>query len=182
MTGTSEWGVPPILSDRLELVSMSPGFIEALMGGDRERAASVIGLRLPASWPEEIHHLLNRRLEQMRRDPSEQPWLARAMVLRNDDRTVIGNIGFHGPPDGRGMVEVGYTVDPDHRRRGYAEEAVRALFDWASREHGIRLFRASVSPNNEPSLGLIRKLGFARTGVQWDEIDGEELVFELQRP
>ncbi len=181
MTGTSERGVPPILSDRLELVSMSPEFIEALMSGQRDRAESVIGLRLPASWPEEIHYLLKRRLEQMRRDPSEQPWLARAMVLRNDDRTVVGNIGFHGPPDGRGMVEIGYTVDPDHRRRGYAEEAVRALFDWASREHGIRLFRASVGPNNEPSLGLIRKLGFVRTGVQWDEIDGEELVFELQR-
>jgi len=181
LTGIETEGVPPILSNRLELVSMSPEFIEALMGGNRERAESVIGLRLPDSWPEEIHHLLNRRLEQMRRDPSEQPWLARAMVLRNGGRTVVGNIGFHGPPDRRGMVEVGYTVDPDHRRRGYAEEAVRALFDWASREHGIRLFRASVGPNNEPSLGLIRKLGFVQTGVQWDEIDGEELVFELDR-
>jgi len=38
-----------------------------------------------------------------------------------------------------------------------------------------------VAPNNEPSLGLIRKLGFVQTGVQWDEIDGQELVFELQR-
>jgi len=36
-----------------------------------------------------------------------------------------------------------------------------------------------VSPDNEPSLNLVRKLGFAQTGSQIDEIDGLELVFEL---
>ena len=71
--------------------------------------------------------------------------------------------------------------DTSSQSQQLAERAVRALFDWAAREHGIRLFRASVGPNNQPSLGLIRKLGFVQTGVQWDEIDGEELVFELQK-
>lgn len=31
-----------------------------------------------------------------------------------------------------------------------------------------------------PSLVLISKLGFVQTGVQWDERDGEELVFEVE--
>ncbi len=157
---------------------MSPAFIEALLSGDRARAEESLGAPVPPEWPEDIGHMLTLRLQQMRADPSEQEWLARAMVLRSDGRTVVGNIGFHARPDGRGMVEVGYTVLPEHRRRGYAEEAVRALFDWARRTHGIRIFRASVGPANEPSLALVRKLGFVQTGVQWDEIDGEELVFE----
>jgi RimJ/RimL family protein N-acetyltransferase len=37
---------------------------------------------------------------------------------------------------------------------------------------------ASVSPENAPSLAVIRKLGFEQTGEQWDEEDGLELVFE----
>jgi RimJ/RimL family protein N-acetyltransferase len=40
---------------------------------------------------------------------------------------------------------------------------------------------ASTSPGNEPSLAVIRKLGFTQTGEAWDDEDGLELVFELQR-
>jgi len=80
------------------------------------------------------------------------------------------------------MVEVGYTLLPEARGNGYAIEAVRAAFDWATAVHGIRRFRASVAPDNERSLNLIGKLGFTQTGEQWDEIDGLELVFEMERP
>jgi RimJ/RimL family protein N-acetyltransferase len=45
----------------------------------------------------------------------------------------------------------------------------------------VSRFIASVSPTNEPSLRLIANLGFVRTGEQWDELDGEEYVFELVR-
>ena len=64
--------------------------------------------------------------------------------------------------------------------QGYAIEAVKAAFGWATREHGVRRFRASVAPDNERSLNLIGKLGFARTGEQWDERDGLEWVYELE--
>ena len=40
-------------------------------------------------------------------------------------------------------------------------------------------FRASVSPGNVASLAVIGRLGFRQTGVQIDDIDGEELVFQL---
>jgi RimJ/RimL family protein N-acetyltransferase len=39
-----------------------------------------------------------------------------------------------------------------------------------------------VAPSNPPSLAVVRKVGFVQTGVQMDEIDGEELVFEITRP
>jgi RimJ/RimL family protein N-acetyltransferase len=125
---------------------------------------------------------LRRRLEQLTRDPTEQPWLLRAMVPREDpDRRLVGYINFHAPPGPEAWVEVGYRVLPEFRRRGYAQEAVEALFDWATREHKVHRFRASVSPGNQPSLALIRKLGFSKIGRQWDDEDGEELVFELDR-
>jgi RimJ/RimL family protein N-acetyltransferase len=36
-----------------------------------------------------------------------------------------------------------------------------------------------LSPDNAPSLAVLEKLGFRQTGVQIDESDDEELVFEL---
>jgi RimJ/RimL family protein N-acetyltransferase len=79
---------------------------------------------------------------------------------------------------GTGRLEVGYRIFPEHRRRGYATEAVRALLDWA-RAQGIDRFIASVGPKNAPSLALVRQLGFREVGCHWDDEDGEELEFEL---
>ena len=106
------------------------------------------------------------------------------MVLTEADggRRVVGSIGFHGPPDAQGRLEVGYSVDPPFRRRGYASESVKALFDWAHREHGITRFVASISPDNAASLNLTAAYGFSKVGEQMDEIDGLEYVFETQWP
>ena len=36
-----------------------------------------------------------------------------------------------------------------------------------------------MSPDNLASLGVIGQFGFQQVGVQIDDIDGEELVFDL---
>jgi RimJ/RimL family protein N-acetyltransferase len=133
---------------------------------------------------DELEDFLRFRLVQLAVDPSIRVWLGRAMVLTDPDgaRHVIGSVGFHGPPDDLRRLEVGYSVDPPYRSRGYAREAIRAMFDWAHDTHGINRFVASISPENEPSLRLAAQLGFVQAGSQIDEIDGLELVFETTWP
>jgi ribosomal-protein-alanine N-acetyltransferase len=174
--------VPPIRSSRLDLVSMSPAVLESLLDGRRGEAEMTLGFDLPVDWPgEHDQRFLRLRLEQMRRDREAQQWLVRALLLRSG-MTMVGHAGFHGPPGSHGLpaatVELGYTVLPAFRRRGYATEAAVALIEWAEKQ-GIQRFVASVSPGNEPSLAIIRRLGFVRTGEHWDDEDGLEHVFEL---
>jgi [ribosomal protein S5]-alanine N-acetyltransferase len=176
--------VPTIRAPRLDLASMSPPFLEALIARRLGEAEALLGARLPPGWPDEdVERLLRLRLKQMLRDPEAQQWLVRAVVLREPERVMVGHAGFHGPPGVNGpgqprALEVGYTVFTAYRGRGFATEAVVALLQWAGTQ-GIRHFVASVGPQNEPSLAIVRKLGFVRTGEQWDEEDGLELVFEL---
>ena len=118
------------------------------------------------------------RLRQITEHPDHAPWLLRAIVLRQGDQPAIGHINFHGPPDEGGVPEVGYSLLPEFRGKGYAVEAVRGLFDWAHGEHGVSRFRASIAPDNERSQNLVAKLGFTKVGEQWDEEDGLEWVFE----
>lgn len=171
-----------IVAERLDLASMSPRLIEALLAGRRDEASSLGGFAIPADWPDEHDaRFLRLRLDQMRNDPSTQEWLARAMVLRGArgaDPRMVGHIGFHGPPID-GWVEIGYTVLAPYRRQGYAEESVRAMMRWAREEHHVRRFRLSIGPDNEPSLALARKLGFRKIGEQDDLEDGLEYVFDL---
>jgi ribosomal-protein-alanine N-acetyltransferase len=171
----------PIRSERLALIPLAPEVIETLLKSGSGAASDVAGYQIPAHWPGHEAGFLKLRLGQMRNDPSWRQWLVRAVLLRADGQ-MIGHAGFHDPPRKGGKLELGYTIFPAFRRQGYATEAARALMDWAKRTHGIRRFVASVSPTNEPSLAVVRRLGFVRTGVQWDEEDGEEIVFELELP
>jgi RimJ/RimL family protein N-acetyltransferase len=175
--------VPPIHTERLELVSMTVPFLEALGRADVGAATREIGAEVPSWLPEQLEHFVQYRLATLRVDPSAQPWLGRALVVTEErgTRRVIGTAGFHAPPDEEGRVEIGYRVDPIYRRQGYAIEAVRGLFDWAAAQ-GVHRFIASISPDNEASLSLAWKLGFQQVGEQMDDIDGLELVFETSWP
>ncbi len=177
--------VPPIHTARLELVSMTPEFMEAVLAGRLAEAQELLGAALPAEPVDTaVEHFLGRRVAQLREEPDVQRWLARAIVRKEGGRLMIGNVGFHGQPGvnaagNEHALEIGYGLQPEHRRQGYATEAVEGLIGWA-RTQGIGHFVASVSPDNEPSLAIIRKLGFVRTGQHIDPEDGLEHVFELR--
>jgi ribosomal-protein-alanine N-acetyltransferase len=171
--------VPTIRTERLDLISMSPGFIEALLDGRRDQAAAKLGCALPEDWPDDHDaRFLHLRHGDMERNPGNQQWYARAISLRAA-REMIGHIGFHGPP-ADGWAEMGYTVFEPHGRKGYAEESVLGMMRWARKTHGIQTFRLSIDPENEPSLALAAKLGFVKAGERIDPVDGLEHVFELR--
>ena len=167
-----------VVSERLSLVPLSLELMQALQRGDRESAQTMADYRIPADWPEGMESVLRFRIDIALAQPETLPLLLRAMVLRSDPAVVVGRIGFHGPADDTGMLEIGYEVFPPYRRRGYAREAVVAMFRWAQLDPAVLRFRASVSPVNQPSRNLVTGLGFLEVGTQWDEEDGEETLFE----
>ncbi|GAA1122304.1 hypothetical protein GCM10009582_19490 [Arthrobacter flavus] len=81
-------------------------------------------------------------------------------------------------PDADGMVEVGYRIDPNYRRRGYARRALEILLSVAQAQSEVRTVRATISPENTASRTLIEDYGFQAVGEQWDEEDGLEIIFE----
>jgi RimJ/RimL family protein N-acetyltransferase len=175
--------LPAIRTERLELVVMPLPFMRALQAHDVDMASREIGADVPPEMPDDLVHFLAHRIPDLTADPTIQPWLGRAIVWTHPDgrREVTGTIGFHGPPDAASRVEIGYRVVPGWRRRGIATEAMRALLRWAETDQGIHRFRASVAPGNTASLAIITGFGFRPVGTRMDEIDGLELVFELDR-
>lgn len=173
-----------LISARLELVLLNSEFLEAMLAGERQRAAGIGGFHIPEDLTLS-RSLLTMRLEQLRLATEEQlPWLLRAVVLRAS-QTMCGHINFHscpGPADLKGIaddgVELGYSIAADFRCRGYATEAALTLMKWAFEHHRQRCFILSISPDNVASLAMARAMGFYQIGSHIDEEDGLELYFE----
>ena len=81
------------------------------------------------------------------------------MIVRRRDGLVVGDIGFHAPPDLRGAAEIGYGLAESARGRGYLTEALAAVLEWAH-AHGCATVLADVDPGNRPSLAVLERCGF----------------------
>jgi [ribosomal protein S5]-alanine N-acetyltransferase len=152
--------------------------LAALAEGDLAGASSAAGVPLTSYFttPDAVW-LWQLRIEDIAANPQNAEWIARAAVAEPAN-VVVGHAGFHGPPDAAGMVEIGYSVDPAYRRQGYATAMLRELLARAAGEPDIKTVRATISPYNTASLATIAGFGFTGNGVQWDDEDGLELIFE----
>ena len=93
-----------------------------------------------------------------------------ALTLK-DTGELIGRAGI-GIREGYDIPELGYVIGKKYRRKGYAGEALRAIISYGSGELGLDEYMAFTSPKNTPSVRLLEKLGFSRSGK--DVIMGRE--------
>lgn len=169
-----------IRTQRLELVPASGELLSAALESPAA-LASVLGARVPRSWPPEF---VDPPALQFTRDrlvmaPEQSGWGMFFVLLAGvaDARVLIGTAGYKGPP-AEGTVEIGYSIVSDHQRRGYASEAVRGLLARAFGVPAVGRVIAETLPELIPSIGVLRKCGFAPVG------EGSEpgvVRFELTR-
>lgn len=89
-------------------------------------------------------------------------------IVRRADANIIGDCGFHGPPDERGAVVIGYAIAGSARGHGYATEAVEALIGFALLQHGVRRVTAETTRHNPASRRVLEKAGMRLAGSEED--------------
>jgi RimJ/RimL family protein N-acetyltransferase len=181
----------PIVAARLSLVALTPELL-ALMSGD---AVGARPFEWPAWWPDDTDRR-HVRFWQTRAVAAERnvAWGPRAVV--DADNQMVGHAGFHLPPRpladalddptflglrepvNDNAVEIGYTIFPEKRGRGYATEAVTALVDWATQSAEVRVVLAAVARGNDASVRVLARVGaFIEIGTCRND-DGEvEVVY-----
>lgn len=139
---TLEEAVDPIRTARLELVALTRSFSESVVAGERAAAAAAAAASVGSWLTRDASHVVQLHLAAQCAEAHGFVGLGRVVVLTDGGQTrrVIGTIGFHGPPDERGRLEVSCRISPAHRSRGYAAEALSALLDWATGRYGVTRF------------------------------------------
>lgn len=94
------------------------------------------------------------------------------------DDVVIGYIAFNIRANG---YEIGYCFHSEYHGKGYAKESHLALFDYLH-TLGITNFTVGTAMKNEPSVALLKSLGFKLIGTEnvsfYKDLQGNDIVFE----
>lgn len=121
---------------------------------------------------------LRWRVPNVKEEPALNKWFVRWIVLKAT-REIIGSISFHAKPNELGMIEIGLGIETQFQNNGYGYEALEGMWGWVITQEGVKTLRYTVSAKNESSIALIKKFGFQHVGVQIDEEDGLEEIFEI---
>jgi RimJ/RimL family protein N-acetyltransferase len=143
---------------RLILIAAPAELLRALCAGDTARAEGLLGVAIPAGWPDaELAEILPAALARLGSDPATLGFGVWVVVARAP-RAVVGSAGFIAPPDD-GTIELGYGIHPDHRGIGYATEAATALIAWGRARPGVRRVIAECDETNAASIRVLEKAG-----------------------
>ena len=132
-------------------------------------------VQFPPEWPGDAVALLPTWKERMEADEAFQ-MLGGTMIDRAG-RVAVGQITLEPDPNDPGTVELGYGVNPPMWGRGYATEAARALVSWARKLPWLRRIISACAADNLPSIRVLEKAGFTRTGERNDE-EGRSILWE----
>ena len=83
------------------------------------------------------------------------------VVALKDTDEMVGEIVVM-PKDG--TISLGYTFSYKHHRKGYAFEALTALINMLHKQYPEWDFISFTEPENEPSMALLKKLGYKDMG------------------
>ncbi|HXN32967.1 MAG TPA: GNAT family protein [Polyangiaceae bacterium] len=170
---------------RLRLVPLTLGIVEAVIGGRRDDAESLVGARMPERWPnrELVERAFSASLDAIRDNPAVSLWGDRVLIARGGERDarVLGSVIFHGKPADDGIAEIAYGVEEASQGQGYATEAVAACVAWALAQSDVRAVQAATFGWHRASLRVIEKVGMRKVGLRDHETMGQLLVFERRR-
>ncbi|MEU9446879.1 GNAT family protein [Streptomyces sp. NPDC048304] len=77
---------------------------------------------------------------------------------------LVGTVGSHRTGPRSGWFESHVTIGAEHRRQGYATEAVVLLLRFMFAERRYHKCLAAIFAHNDASLALFRRLGFTEEG------------------
>lgn len=158
-------------TNRLKLVAGTEELAEAEIK-DKGKFAELLVASIPETWPpDNLKDVQDFFLGLYKEHQDWESWLTWYAVRTDTDYPVLcGGIGFKGPADEQGMVEIGYSVLPEYQGEGLATEMVNGIVRWAYRQPSVKQVEAEVNTENKASIRVLEKNNFLRVGVGF-EID-----------
>lgn len=111
----------------------------------------------------ELRDAYQEMLTLCRKHPEDVLYYTPWKICLKETDVVIGDLGFKGPPQ-KGIVELGYGMEPEYEGQGYMTEAAGVMIEWAFTQRDVTAVEAETAPDNQASQRVLQKLGFQPNG------------------
>jgi ribosomal-protein-alanine N-acetyltransferase len=153
--------VDKLITERLLLIPYTINICEEILNNDYTNLISM-GLKTSQNWPDEdvletLPRIINN-LESVEEPTGFESW----MIVKKETLEVIGDLGFKGFNFEENNADIGYGIIKEERRKGYAEEAMKELINWAFLNGFLKEITAKCLIGNVNSINLLTKFNFLR--------------------
>ena len=154
------------VTDRLRLIAGTKVLAAAEIE-DKAEFAKLLGALVPEAWPPDSpRDVLGHFYALYEEHPEWEGWLTwYAVRIDNDCPILCGGVGFKGPPDEQGMVEVGYSILPEFEGQDLATEMVGGIVQWTKQQPQVKQIEAETDIDNEASIRVLEKNSFICAGA-----------------
>ena len=99
----------------------------------------------------------------------------RWVLIDKTTNTKLGTCGFHlWNPDNK-EVEIGFELMEQYNGKGYMQEAVEAIIEFARQKMKVERINAIVYINNKNCIKLLERLRFIKVGEEETEFRGQHI-------
>lgn len=128
-------------------------------------------------------HILTQYILESAKDIYETKQLR--LIIQNEKVEAIGAVDLFDFEPYHLRAGIGILIhNAENRNRGYASDALNAIFGYAADVLGLKQLFANISAKNAASVHLFEKEGFIKTGIKksWIRtVDGWEDEIFLQK-
>lgn len=151
-----------IQTERLELIPLTPNqlklWIEDITELEKELDCSYKAEAMEGFFLE----IVKKQYEIIQKDLNNYLWHSFFLLIRKDDRVVVGSADFKDIPNENGEVEIGYGLGKEFEHNGYMTEAVNAMCEWALKQNGVTSVIAETYLENLASQKILERCGFKK--------------------
>jgi len=109
-----------------------------------------------------LHQVSRIEAEKMFEGPNEE----KSFIIEKKDGSKIGFIGhFYVLHVAGKQLEIGYSLVPSERGKGYGTEATQLMVDYLFLSKDIARVQAQTDPRNIASHKVLEKVGFKKEGT-----------------
>lgn len=110
---------------------------------------------------EDTHKFVAEMVQQTEANPRYKFDFA---VCLKENELLIGGCGIRRETESSQVANLGWAINPEFQRNGYATEVARALIDYGFQKLNLSVIYATCDTRNAPSYKVMEKLGMKKVG------------------
>ncbi|MHB1150740.1 MAG: GNAT family N-acetyltransferase [Eubacteriales bacterium] len=150
-------------TERLRLIALKPRQLKCWVDDITviERELDVVYMAEPLNGI--FLEIVKGQIDRTEKDSENYLWHSYWLLVRKNDKVVVGSADFKDIPNDVGEVEIGYGLGKDFEHNGYMTEAVKAMCKWALQQERVLHVIAETDLDGLASQRVLQRNGFVET-------------------